>query len=321
MADTRRAVREWAQSLDQPSEGLYLVALSGGGDSLALAWAAALELPKLGLQVGAVIVDHQLQTDSAAVVARAARSAEGWGLSPVLTKVVKVGSGEGPEDAARRARYEAFSEALKETGALGLLLAHTEDDQAETVVLGLARGSGPGSLKGMAKTDGPYHRPLLGVRREVLRSALTDAGEQWWEDPHNSDPRFTRVRVRREILPVMESALGPGITEALARSAELFRNDSAVLDDLAQALFVSCSREHAAGHWSIEVEALADQPEALRSRALRQLISSVGAPSPSYQQIREVSALVTDWKGQSEVSLAGARVGREGTAIHVRIVS
>jgi tRNA(Ile)-lysidine synthase len=119
----------------------------------------------------------------------------------------------------------------------------------------------------------------------------------------------------------MESALGPGITEALARSAELFRNDSAVLDDLAQALFVSCSREHAPGHWSIEVEALADHPEALRSRALRQLISSAGGPSPSYQHIREVSALVTDWKGQSEVSLAGARVGREGTAIHVRIVS
>ena len=207
MADTRRAVREWAQSLDKPSEGLYLVALSGGGDSLALAWAAALELPKLGLQIGAVIVDHQLQTDSADVAARAARSAEGWGLSPVLTKVVKVGSGEGPEDAARQARYGAFSEALKETGAVGLLLAHTEDDQAETVVLGLARGSGPGSLKGMAKTDGPYHRPLLGVRREVLRSALTDAGEPWWEDPHNSDPRFLMTSRRLSLSAARGSTL------------------------------------------------------------------------------------------------------------------
>lgn len=321
MANTRRAVREWAQSLDNQSEGLYLVGLSGGGDSLALAWAAAIELPKLGLQVGAVIVDHQLQNDSADVAATAARTAEVWGLSPVLTKVVRVGSGEGPEDAARQARYGAFSEALKETGALGLLLAHTEDDQAETVLLGLARGSGPGSLKGMAKTDGIYHRPLLGLRREVLRSALSDAGEQWWEDPHNSDPRFTRVRVRTEILPAMENALGPGVREALSRSAELFRNDSAVLDDLAQTLFASCSHEHSPDHWSVEVEALAEAPEALRSRALRLLIASVGAPSPSYQQIREVSALITHWKGQSEVSLAGARVGREGTAIHARIVS
>jgi len=313
-------VREWAQSLDNPPEGLYLVALSGGGDSLALAWAAALELPKLGLQVGAVIVDHQLQEDSADVAARAARSAEAWGLSPVFTKVVQVADGGGPEDAARQARYGAFSEALKETGALGLLLAHTEDDQAETVLLGLARGSGPGSIKGMAKADGRYHRPLLGVRREVLRSALSDAGEEWWEDPHNSDPRFARVRVRTDILPLMEKTLGPGITEALARTAELFRNDSVVLDDLAHTLFVSCSIEHAPGHWSAAVAALADQPEALRSRAIRLLIMSVGAPSPSYQQIHDVAALITSWKGQSEVSVARARVGREGTAIHARIV-
>jgi tRNA(Ile)-lysidine synthase len=321
MADTRRAIREWAQSRDNHSDGLYLVALSGGGDSLALAWGAALELPKLGLEVGAVIVDHQLQADSADVAARAARIAEGWGLSPVLTKVVQVGSGEGPEDAARQARYGAFSEALKETGAAGILLAHTEDDQAETVLLGLARGSGPGSLKGMAKTDGVYHRPLLGLRRDALRDTLTDAGESWWEDPHNSDPRFSRVRVRTEILPLMESALGPGITEALARSAELFRNDSAVLDDLAQILFVSASSEHTPGHWSVPVAGLAEQPEALRSRVIRLLVISAGAPSPSHQHIREVSALITAWKGQSEVSVAGARVGREGTVIHARIVS
>jgi tRNA(Ile)-lysidine synthase len=124
-----------------------------------------------------------------------------------------------------------------------------------------------------------------------------------------------------EILPLMESALGPGITEALARSAELFRNDSAVLDDLAQTLFVSVSSEHTPGHWSVEMAGLAEQPEALRSRVLRHLIISVGAPSPSFQHIREVSALITGWKGQSEVSVAGARVGREGTAIHARIVS
>ena len=320
MADTRRAVREWAQSLDHPAEGLYLVALSGGGDSLALAWAAATELPKLGMRVGAVIVDHQLQADSAEVVSRAASTAGRWGLSPVFTKVVQVGSGEGPEDAARQARYAAFGEALKESGATGILLAHTEDDQAETVLLGLARGSGPGSLKGMAKADGVYHRPLLGVQRHALRVALTDAGESWWEDPHNSDPRFARVRVRTEILPLIEATLGPGISQALARSAELFRNDSAVLDHLAQQLFVSASSEHAPGHWSVDVAGLADQPEALRSRVIRFLIMSVGAPSPSYQHIREVSALITAWRGQAEIYVAGARVGREGTAIHARIV-
>lgn len=288
---------------------------------MALGWAAAQELPKLGLRVGAVIVDHQLQAGSADVAARAARNAEEWGLSPVLTKVVRVGGGQGPEDAARQARYEAFREALAETGAVGVMLAHTEDDQAETVLLGLARGSGPGSLKGMAPLDGLYHRPLLGLRRDVLRQALTDAGESWWEDPHNSDPSFARVRVRTDLLPVMERTLGPGITQALARSAELFRHDQAVLDDLAQQLFASVSHEHNPGHWSVDVAGLADQPEALRSRVLRLLIMSVGAPSPSYQQIRDTSALITRWRGQSEVSVAGARVGREGAAIHARIVS
>lgn len=321
MADTRRALREWGEALDPPSRGLYLVALSGGGDSLALAWAASIELPKLGIRVGAVIVDHQLQADSAEVAARAVQSAEAWGLSPVLTKVVRVAGGAGPEDAARHARYGAFVKALGETGAAGLLLAHTEDDQAETVLLGLARGSGPGSLKGMAAVDGVYHRPLLGLRREVLRQALRDAGESWWEDPHNSDPRFARVRVRTDILPMMERSLGPGITEALARSAELFRKDSAVLDDLAQQIFVQCSSEHGPGHWSVDVGALVAEPEALRSRVIRLLILSVGAPIPGYQHIRAVSALITDWKGQSELSVPGARVGRERGAIHARIVS
>jgi tRNA(Ile)-lysidine synthase len=321
MADTRRALREWAENLDHQAGSVFLVALSGGGDSLALAWAAAEELPKKGIRVGAVIVDHQLQDGSADVAARASARAEGWGLSPVLTKVVHVGAGAGPEDAARTARYRAFGEALHETGAKGVLLAHSEDDQAETVLLGLARGSGPGSLKGMAVSDGLYHRPLLGLGRGVLRQALVDAGEIWWEDPHNSDPRFARVRVRNEVLPAMESALGPGVAPALARTAELFRQDSAVLDDLARALYDRSAATHAPGHASLSVAELEDQPEALRSRALRLLVTSVGAPPPGYQHVKDMSSLISHWKGQSELSVPGARVGREGGSIHARIVS
>jgi tRNA(Ile)-lysidine synthase len=187
MADVRRSVREWAHSV---TPGPYLVALSGGGDSLALAWAAGIEGPKLGFSVGAVIVDHQLQDDSAEVAGRAADQARELGLQPVLTKNVSVGSSGGLEEAARQARYQAFREAMAETGALGVLLAHTEDDQAETVVMGLARGSGPASLKGMAPADPPFWRPLLALPRSTLRRALEDAGVTWWDDPHNLDDRF-----------------------------------------------------------------------------------------------------------------------------------
>ena len=319
MADLRRAVREWAQSLGDTTGNLYLVALSGGGDSAALAWAASQELPKLGIRVGAVVVDHQLQSESREVASRAADQASGWGLSPVMVKAVDVGTQGGPEEAARSARYRAFTEALGETGASGILLAHTQDDQAETVLLGLARGSGPGSLKGMAPRDGVFHRPLLGLPRATLRGALEDAGQSWWEDPHNSDPRFARVRVREALMPALERELGPGVSGALARTAEMFRQDSEALDDLARSVVAASVQEDTAGQWSIPLDALESLSDAVLSRVLKSFAQNAGATALSHVHVGEMMRLVRDWSGQAEVSMSGALVSRAGASLHARI--
>ena len=314
MADVRRAIRQWGEA---QNPGLYLVALSGGGDSLALAWAAGKELPALGFRVGAVIVDHQLQDSSEEVAATAAEQATAFGLSPVVVKTVDVAKGAGPEDAARIARYQAFAETMGETGAAGVLLAHSEDDQAETVLMGLVRGSGPSSLKGMAVSDGPYHRPLLRTTRHTLRQALVDAGITWWEDPHNEDDSFLRVRVRRRVLPILEQELGQGVSGALARTADLFREDSLALDAIAGDV-VKESVTGEAGLLSIEVASLSAQPGAISSRVLRLMISEVSGSTPSYSQLAQVMALVTSWRGQAAVSLAGASVERVDNRIVVR---
>ena len=318
MADTRRAVREWALTAATEQPTTFLVGVSGGGDSLALAWAAGIELPKLGIAVGAVVVDHQLQEDSLEQATRAAHQATELGLSPVVIKTVNpVGPG-GPEEAARHARYQAFAEVVHETGATGVLLGHTEDDQAETVLMGLARGSGPGSLKGMAPTDGFVHRPLLGLSRATLRAALQDAGITWWDDPHNQDPQFTRVRVRNDVMPVLEDALGPGISQALARTAELFRQDSSALEESAARLLAAQMVRHSPTHCSIGVLDLVDQPEAIVVRVLRALVIAVNGATASYSQTKAMQALLTDWSGQAEVSLTGASLERLGGEIHAR---
>ena len=315
MADVRRMVREWAQSA---TPGPYLIALSGGGDSLALAWAASIECPKLGISIGAVIVDHQLQADSADVASRAADQARDLGLLPVVTKRVSVGSAGGLEEAARRARYQAFREVIAETGALGILLAHTEDDQAETVLMGLARGSGPASLKGMAPEDPPFWRPLLTLPRATLRLALQDAGLSWWEDPHNDDDRFLRARVRHRVMPLIEEHLGPGIAQALARTAELFRQDSQYLDELARKLAEASVSEDTEGSVSVPVSVLEGAPDALATRVLRRMAQSVHATTPTHSQMTAMMALVQSWRGQSSVALGGASVERTGETIIMR---
>ena len=214
---------------------LVLVGLSGGADSLALAAGAAFEGLRAGIRVGAVIIDHGLQDASATTADRAREQAVALGLDPVVVKRVEVatpsGTG-GPENAAREARYAAFAEVLADVGASHLLLAHTLDDQAETVLLGLARGSGAASLQGMAPESGSVLRPLLGIRRQATRQACIDAGLEPWDDPHNLDRSYTRVRVRHDVLPVLERELGPGVAEALARTAEQLREDSQAFDEM-----------------------------------------------------------------------------------------
>ena len=308
IADTRRAVRGAL-----PAEGLVLVALSGGPDSLALAAATAFEARG---RVGAVIVDHALQDASAAVAERAAEQARTLGLDPVRVIRAQVGSEGGPEAAARTARYEALDAAAAELGAVAILLGHTLDDQAETVLLGLARGSGATSLQGMAPEAGLYRRPLLGIRRSTTVQACADAGLEPWDDPQNDDPAYARVRVRRTVLPLMENDLGPGVAEALARTAEQLREDADALDHMADEVAEELTELEEAGV-SLGVAALAANPAALRQRLIRLVVASEFHVSLSREQTLAIARLVTDWHGQAALDLPGFTAERRGSRIHL----
>jgi tRNA(Ile)-lysidine synthase len=273
----------------------WCVGLSGGTDSLALTAAAAAILPTTAL-----VVDHGLQPNSAQVAATAKAQALELGCVEAQILCVSVGERGGPEAAARTARYTALDAARD--GA-PVLLAHTLDDQAETVLLGLGRGSGARSIAGMRDWDPPWGRPLLGVRRAVTAAACDELGLQPWYDPHNADPRFTRVRLRSEVLPLLEDVLAGGVAEALSRTAAALREDNDALDALADAhLSALRTEEGLAG--GLPVGALTGLPAALRRRVIRAWLLTVGAAGLTGVQIRGVDALVAQWRGQGAVAVA-----------------
>ena len=264
-------------------------AVSGGADSLALAAALAFVRPGSA----AVVVDHRLQDGSAAAAGRAAEQCEGLGLSACVMTVAVAGRGEGP---ARDARLAA----LAATGAT-VLLGHTLDDQAETVLLGLARGSGSRSLAGMAAVRGPFRRPLLALPRALVRLACGQSGLTPWEDPHNSDPAYARVRVRTAALPALEAALGPGVAAALARSAAALREDADALDALAEAAATD------------DVAVLSALPAAVRARVLKRFAEAACGSPVTSAHVTALRALVEHWAGQGPVALpGGVRVERAG---------
>jgi tRNA(Ile)-lysidine synthase len=312
VARTREAVRVMLSEL--PRGTTVLVACSGGTDSLALAAATAFEAPKLKLRAGAVIVDHGLQADSAHIAGIAAEQCRSLGLDPVQVRAVEVGSEGGPEGAARTARYDALRDAADEFRADVVLLAHTRDDQAETVLLGLARGSGARSLAGMASVAGLLRRPFLELPRATTAAACVASGLRPWHDPHNDDPQFTRVRVRHEVLPVLEEALGPGVVEALARTAGLLRADADALDMLAADVAETALRR-TDSEVHCDITTLASEPDAVRSRVLRQAALEAGCRSTDLTagHIAAVDALVTGWRGQRWIDLPqGVRAARRG---------
>lgn len=310
MADIRRAVRESLADLAD-ADALVLVALSGGADSLALAAATAFEAPRAGIRAGAVVVDHGLQVGSDAVAARAADQARELGLDPVRVVRVAVGESGGPEAAARDARYRALDAVAAETDAAAILLAHTLDDQAETVLLGLARGSGAASLQGMAPASGRSRRPLLGIRRTETHQACADQGLEPWHDPHNTDPAYARVRVRERVLPVLEAELGPGVAEALARTAEQAREDADAFQHQIDE-FIEDICEPAEAGIAVSVAALAANPAALRQRVIRFVVLAEFGVSLTRAHTLEVARLVTDWHGQAAIDLPGLTARREG---------
>ena len=277
-----------------------LAACSGGPDSLALAAALAFVAPRAGLRAGAVTVDHGLQQGSADRAAEVAGALRGLGLDPVRAVAVTVDGPGGPEAAARAARYTALEKAAADLGASAVLLGHTLDDQAETVLLGLARGSGARSLAGMPARRGVFVRPLLGLRRRVTADACAALGLSPWTDPHNCDRRFARVRVRLDALPALEDAVGPGVAEALARTAGQLRDDAEVLEEIAAA-------ERVRGDSPLSAVSLAALPAAVRTRVLRSAALAAGCPAGALTaaHVARIEELVTAWHGQRGVDLPG----------------
>lgn len=298
VAAVRTAVRASLAGLKQGD--LVLAACSGGQDSLALAAALAFVAPRAGLRAGAVTVDHRLQEGSAERASALAVTLGDLGLNPVRAVRVTVTGPGGPEAAARDARYAALEQVAGEVGAAAVLLGHTLDDQAETVLLGLARGSGPRSLAGMPPRRGVFVRPLLGVRRPVTAAACAALGLRPWTDPHNADRGFARVRVRLDALPALEQALGPGVAEALARTATQLRQDAEVLEQIA-------ASERDRADYPVSVACLAGLSGAVRSRVLRSAALAAGCPAGSLTaaHVDRVGELVTDWHGQRGVDLPG----------------
>ncbi|GAA4909149.1 tRNA(Ile)-lysidine synthase [Stackebrandtia albiflava] len=308
VAAVRSAVRTALAGL--PPGSLVLVACSGGADSLALADGCAWEAPRAGLRAGLVTVDHGLQAGSDRQAARVADWARDTGLTPVEVSRVEVDVRRGgPEAAARTARYAALEDARKRHAAAAVLLAHTLDDQAETVLLALARGGGPHGLAGMPARRGRLVRPLLAVSRSETEAACAARELPVWRDPHNDDTGYTRVRARRA-MPLLTEALGERVVANLARTASLVADDNAVLQELADDLLERAIDAGAPGEPAAVV--LADAPKALRSRAIRLWLRRAGVTGElNHRHLAAVAALVTDWRGQRPGRVPGGRrVGR-----------
>ncbi|MCX4818443.1 tRNA lysidine(34) synthetase TilS [Streptomyces sp. NBC_01142] len=302
---------------DQP---LVLVACSGGADSMALASALAFEARKLSVRAGGITVDHGLQDGSDLRATEVAARLTAMHLDPVEAISVRVGRGGGPEAAARDARYAALDDAAERHGAIAVLLGHTRDDQAETVLLGLARGSGIRSLSGMAAVSGAagrYRRPFLQLDRQTARKACLVQSLPVWDDPHNADPAYTRSRLRHEGLPALEKALGKGVVEALARTAQLSRDDADALDTWAADADASVRDD--AGQ--LECAKLYALPPAVRRRVLRRAAIHAGAPAGSLfaRHVEEVDRLITSWRGQGAINLPGrVEARRQGGRLVIR---
>ena len=294
----RNAVRTWLDKYEAGDK--VLVAVSGGADSLALSHALSIEAKECVITVIGVTVDHQLQENSGAQAEKVKEQLKNFGLSCIIKKV-KVEIKDGLEASARKARYEALQETAQEHNAIAVFLGHTRDDQAETVLLGLARGSGTRSLSGMAHHKGLYVRPLLEVTRVQNEQYCKELKLEFWNDPHNENPDFSRVRVRTVALPALEKSIGPGIAEALARSAHLLGDDADALENWAK------REEDELDLSDLDCSHLETLPRAIRTRIIRAAIYAAGAPAGmvTMEHVGGVEALISGWSGQGALNLPG----------------
>lgn len=310
-----RGNKDWA---DEHGTAEFVIAASGGPDSLALAAAAAAE--KLPAHV--VSIDHGLQDGSRAVSEGAIGQVGQWGLSGQVVSVRVVG--EPLEAAARHARYQALGDLA---GRRPILLAHTGDDQAETLLLGLLRGRASAMGEVSDYQGHTLLRPLLGIRRAHTVGACRELGVAAWNDPHNTDEAFRRVAIRRQVLPLLDQIIGGDATAPLVRAAELLRED----DDYLHTLTPKPERSAAATELITEpatqpateqyTEPATQQPPALEitelgppplaRRAIAKFLQQHGA-RVSASTLAASIAFIHDWHGQGAVSVGnGLELARQ----------
>ena len=316
MADVRRTIRDSWDLLNLDKGSTVSVACSGGADSLALASAALFEGNRADINVIACIVNHNLQEGSMEVALRTKRVLSEIGFDVVEIMDVHIQQNSlGMEAAARNARYGALTEFATKHNVALTMLGHTLDDQAETVLLGLARGSGAKSIAGMPtlSPDDKYLRPLLGITRKETVAYCEDVGLDYWSDPQNLDTKFSRVKVRLNVLPVLEEELGPGIASALSRTAEILQDDLEYLEAQADDAFkeITTTTNNSV---VIDTEGLEKLPKALATRVIHKSLSLLGT-EPAKVQIDAVMELVTNWHGQKPLTLPSVRVERKGKEI------
>ncbi|WP_460543125.1 tRNA lysidine(34) synthetase TilS [Glycomyces halotolerans] len=299
VARMRVAIRDRLRDLTRDS--LVLVACSGGPDSLALADTTAFVAPRIGLRAGLVTVDHGLQTGSGERAAEVADWARRAGFDPVETASVQVMGSGGPEAAAREARYAALDWAAERHGAKAVLLGHTRDDQAETVLLALARGAGPRGIAAMRAVRGRYRRPLLDIARTDTHAVCAERGLKPWTDPHNADPRFKRSALRQS-MELLAETLGDDIVPNLARTAALVAADTDLLDAEADAVYELCLEAEA-----LRVDRLEALADPIRRRVLRRWVFQLGVNGAelTHRHLEAVDALVADWRGQGPTFVPG----------------
>jgi tRNA(Ile)-lysidine synthase len=281
------AVDQVLRDLARPSAGEALVVgVSGGADSVALLDALLLLAPPWRLRVVAAHLDHALRPDSGDDAAFCVDLCRRLGV-PLRVGVADVAGRMrrergGIEEAARHERYAFLRKVKEEEGAAAIAVAHTRDDQAETFLLRLLRGAGGTGLAAMRTRSRDLIRPLLAVTREEVLAHLRERGLPWREDPTNDDPRFRRNRVRRELIPYLESRINPSARKALARAAALAADESELLAGLARELAERIGRRDGEGV-VLARPGLASAPRALARLAIRHWLAEVGG-------LREVSA-------------------------------
>ncbi len=308
----RLAVRNCLTSNTKPGQKL-LLAVSGGADSLALAAACEFEAKKLGLKIAAAVIDHSLQNNSDKVAAQTAKTLAALGFEEVVVKKIAVGKAGGPEAAARTARYTALESLRQKTKSNFVVLGHTASDQAETVLLGLVRGSGSKSLSGMSEKTGFLLRPLRGIERATTEAFCKDSGIKYWVDPQNKDEKFLRVMIRKHVLPFLEKQLGGSVAASLVRTSDQLREDNTYLESQADKSFKKYAKVSGSGI-SFDAKAIEKLPAAILNRVIKKALDGFGSES-SRTHVLAVSDLVLSWHGQKPLALPGVRVVRKGNTI------